>query len=64
MEPINADESKAYTHVTSYKNGRQFGSVISGLQLPMHANMLITALSDVLNDAPEQWADRIVITVE
>lgn len=56
-------EGKAYVHSQAFKAGRPQGAPTSGHLLPSHANQLITVLSNVLNEAPEGWADRIFVTV-
>lgn len=59
------DTLTPHVHVsaTIYSHGKQSGAPVRGQQEPKHANVFVTSLSDLLNDSPDDWADRIIITV-
>lgn len=54
---------KVYLHSQGYKDGQVHGVATHGHCEPRHANQIITAISNVLNDSPDDWCDRIIITV-
>jgi hypothetical protein len=45
------------------RDGQDRCPPISGRQTQPHANQLVTAMSQLLDDAPADWADGIRVTV-